>query len=252
MGLLRAVALAAFLPLLASASGCQTVAGTPVYLLRVEKADTLANIAAKYDTSPAAIAKLNGLTPGSPMTVGAVLKVEPGPYGLVPVPAPRAKKSAATETATEPDGPGTDAEAGGGLLFGGRTRGAGLDWPLYGDLSSTYGDRHGRFHHGIDIRARRGSAIVASGAGTVEFAGRQHGYGRVVIVRHGQLKTLYAHLSAIKVKAGERVGRGIELGTAGTSGNATGPHLHFEIRNLQNQSVDPLKILEPNKLLSAR
>lgn len=144
-----------------------------------------------------------------------------------------------------------------GLLFGdgGFTNGGNdqsLDWPLLGEVSSQYGKRRRRFHHGIDIRARTGSRVQCSAPGVVEFAGWQHGYGKVVIVRHRHFKTLYAHLARTRVKPGDRVDRLTELGASGHSGRATGPHLHFEIRTIAGDSVDPLTVIQKDRLLSSR
>jgi murein DD-endopeptidase MepM/ murein hydrolase activator NlpD len=106
-----------------------------------------------------------------------------------------------------------------------------------------YGTRE--FHHGIDIKARMGEDVLAAAPGTVIFAGRQSGFGKVVIIDHGErFCTVSAHLSSMKVGEGERVERGAVIGKVGRSGNATGTHLHFEIR-VAGKSVDPLKYLSP-------
>ena len=117
-------------------------------------------------------------------------------------------------------------------------------------LTSLYGVRKDprydtkEFHHGIDIKAESGADVLASAPGTVIFAGRQSGFGRVVIIDHGKrFCTVSAHLSSMLVKEGARVGRGEVIGKVGRSGNATGTHLHFEMR-IEGKSVDPLKYLE--------
>jgi len=86
-------------------------------------------------------------------------------------------------------------------------------------------------HQGVDYSAPIGTPVHVVATGTVEFAGRQSGYGNVVEVRHSaERSTLYAHLSRIDVVAGERLERGHVLGAVGVTGWATGPHLHFEYR----------------------
>lgn len=101
-----------------------------------------------------------------------------------------------------------------------------------------------RAHNGVDYAAPEGTPVKTVGEGTVEFAGRQSGYGNVVQVEHaGGKSTLYAHLSRIDVKQGERVTQGRVLGAVGRTGWATGPHLHFEFR-VNGQFQDPLSITE--------
>ncbi len=88
-----------------------------------------------------------------------------------------------------------------------------------------------REHKGIDYAAPTGTRVRAVGEGVVEFAGRKGGYGNVVIIRHhGKYSTVYAHLSRISVKRGERVEQNDTIGAVGSTGWATGPHLHYEFR----------------------
>lgn len=272
-------------------TGCKTTGGakSPVYLIKIERGDTLASIAQKYDTTWERIANLNGLGKGEAPKVGSVIRVEPGQGGLVARdesgggglfargltrklpkqtkspeaqnPAPGSGNANENENQFEEEdlseGNAADAKAparSSGLFYGGAAVRSdnGLAWPLFGDISSYYGKRGRRMHKGIDIRAKRGTAIMAAGAGTVEFAGRQHGYGKVVIIRHkNNLKTLYGHLNVIDVKKGETVTHGTEIGSVGTTGNASGPHLHFEIHNEKGMAMDPLSVIPKKKLLSS-
>ena len=109
------------------------------------------------------------------------------------------------------------------------------------EMSSGFGMRApGRPHYGIDLRARKGTPIYASGNGRVTFAGRQRGFGRVVIIEHGGgVETFYAHMSGFAVREGKKVKQGQKIGYVGKSGNATGYHLHFEVRE-RGTPVDPL------------
>jgi murein DD-endopeptidase MepM/ murein hydrolase activator NlpD len=85
-------------------------------------------------------------------------------------------------------------------------------------------------HEGIDIGAGYGSSVVAAAGGTVIAAGWDGGYGKCVQISHGGgTVTRYAHLSSINVSAGQRVDRGQLIGLVGSTGNSTGPHLHFEV-----------------------
>lgn len=115
---------------------------------------------------------------------------------------------------------------------------AGFQWPMADPrVTSEYGYRthpvYGtrRLHAGIDLGAPAGTPIYAANDGVVIFAGTQGGYGRTVIVDHGGgLTTLYAHMSELGSVQGQTVRRGDTVGFVGSSGTATGNHLHFEIR----------------------
>lgn len=123
--------------------------------------------------------------------------------------------------------------------------------PVTGAETSSYGYRRDPFtrrrkmHKGVDYRAPRGTPVVAAGPGVVELARRKSGYGRVVMIDHGEgVQTRYAHLQSIEVDAGERVAPGVLIGTVGSTGRATGPHLHFELR-IDGEAHDPLEVLGP-------
>ena len=100
-------------------------------------------------------------------------------------------------------------------------------WPVYGPI--TQGFHAG--HSGIDISANTGTGVQATMCGTVTFAGWTNvGYGYLVIIANGEYKTYYAHNSTILVGPGQHVERGELIAASGESGNATGPHVHYEIR----------------------
>ncbi len=115
-----------------------------------------------------------------------------------------------------------------------------LLWPVRGRVSSGFGWRNGRRHEGIDIPAPRGTRILAAEAGRVIHAeGRLGAYGKVVILKHaGRYQTVYAHASRILVRKGDFVERGQPIAEVGKTGNATGTHLHFEVRR-DRRAVDP-------------
>lgn len=99
-----------------------------------------------------------------------------------------------------------------------------------------------RQHKGVDYSAPSGTPVRSVGEGVVDFAGRQNGYGNVVEIKHNNNRsTLYAHLSRIDVRRGQRVEQGQRVGAVGMTGWATGPHLHFEFR-IAGQHQDPLLI----------
>ncbi len=96
-------------------------------------------------------------------------------------------------------------------------------------------------HTGTDIGASYGAAIVAANAGTITLAGWNSGYGNCVIIDHGGGKaTLYGHMSSYSVSAGQVVTKGQRIGSVGSTGNSTGPHLHFEIL-INGNAVDPMQ-----------
>jgi uncharacterized SAM-binding protein YcdF (DUF218 family) len=112
--------------------------------------------------------------------------------------------------------------------------------PVDARVTSTFGWRFNRWHAGVDFAADHGEAIFAAATGTVLFVGDLELYGRVVALEHGGgYATVYGHLSTIAVEPGEEVAGGHLVGTAGASGNAFGPHLHFELR-CAGEPIDPL------------
>jgi murein DD-endopeptidase MepM/ murein hydrolase activator NlpD len=100
-----------------------------------------------------------------------------------------------------------------------------------------------RQHNGVDWAGPQGTAILATGAGRVTFAGRRGGYGNLVIVQHDfGIETYYAHLHRIDVNVGQKVSRGDRLGGMGTTGRSTGVHLHYEIR-IGGQPINPMNYI---------
>jgi len=117
-------------------------------------------------------------------------------------------------------------------------------WPVTGArISSSYGERWGRVHKGLDLVSSNRN-IKAADAGTVTFAGTQSGYGNVVIVDHRNgYVTYYGHLSKISVSVGQRLEQGAKIGIMGSTGRSTGTHLHFEIRK-NGSAINPMKYLK--------
>jgi murein DD-endopeptidase MepM/ murein hydrolase activator NlpD len=107
-------------------------------------------------------------------------------------------------------------------------------------LGDRFGPRGDRFHAGIDITAPPGTPVYAAAPGRVTFVGWSDGYGFLVVVTHArQERTFYAHLSRIDVRVGVWIDKGVRVGAVGATGDATGPHLHFEVR-VRGAAVDPL------------
>lgn len=125
-----------------------------------------------------------------------------------------------------------------------------VQWPLNErNIISPFGWRHSRFHEGLDLKAPSGTQIHAAHSGVVAYCGsRLSGYGNTIIVKANDLVTVYGHNRRNLVSPGQRVERGDIIGEVGSSGNASGPHLHFETRVPTArgawQAVNPLSLLE--------
>lgn len=139
--------------------------------------------------------------------------------------------------------------------------GAGLNvegLPVIGAVASgfSWARRHPvlrvvRPHLGVDVSARRGTRITAPAAGRVRFVGRSFAFGNLVEIDHpGGIRTRYAHLGLSLVRTGDVVTRGTPIGTVGSSGLTTGPHLHYEVLRNERQ-VDPLRFRFPAPVDSA-
>ena len=122
-------------------------------------------------------------------------------------------------------------------------------WPVIGSITGGFGERldpfngEGAFHAGIDISADYGSPVRASADGLVVAVETRAGYGKMVVVDHGfGLSTWYGHMSAFNSQIGQRISRGEVIGYVGTSGRATGPHVHFEVRSY-GAPVNPWRYL---------
>jgi murein DD-endopeptidase MepM/ murein hydrolase activator NlpD len=132
---------------------------------------------------------------------------------------------------------------------GGATYSRSFRWPVVGRINSPFGwrrhpvTRRKSFHTGIDIKASRGYRIRAAKEGHVVYSGWMGGYGRVVVLSHGGgYSTLYAHCSKLAVRNGQKISQGQVIAYVGSTGRATGPHLHFEVR-MNNRPINPLKVL---------
>lgn len=120
-------------------------------------------------------------------------------------------------------------------------------WPVDGRLSSPFGLRRDGFsfavHKGVDIAVPTGTEVRAMGPGMVVFAGTMSGYGKVIMVDHsGGIRTVYAHLSEIRVQRGQALRGRPVIGLSGSTGRTTGPHLHFEVQH-NGSAHDPVPLL---------
>jgi len=120
-------------------------------------------------------------------------------------------------------------------------------WPVEAPMTSGFGLRflglRPDVHRGVDLDVPTGTRVHAIAGGTIRFAGTMSGFGNVIWIDHIHgLMSIYAHLSAIDVRAGERVGAGDPIGASGASGSVTAPHLHLEVWRW-GRPVDPIPVL---------
>ena len=122
-------------------------------------------------------------------------------------------------------------------------------WPVKGWLTSTFGYRSSPFtgrremHKGLDIATRSGTPIIAPADGLVVFAGREGGFGNMIILDHGYgITTRYGHCSSIDAKLGQKIKRGDVIARIGSTGRSTGPHVHYEVA-VNGVSVNPSRYI---------
>ncbi len=188
----------------------------------VKAGETLWGIAQSYGLQPSQLATLNGIEDPRKLAVGTTLSV---PRGVKTATPPKKGKVAN----------GTTSKLKAGLMA----------WPVKGVVTTRFGRKHGKPHDGVDIAAARGVSVMAASAGEVIFSNKHGGYGNLVIVRHGDgLVTVYAHNDKNLVKKGDKVRRGQAIAKVGDTGQAAGPHLHFEVRRGATPQ-NPLKFLPP-------
>jgi len=188
----------------------------------VSKGETLSLIARSYGLNYLEVARLNHLEKpytiyeGQTLSIRSVKKPETTNIATVKTPAPAIHNNAKFK----------------------------LSWPVEGKLSSKFGPRKKRMHDGIDIAAKVGTPVLAAAGGEVVYsANKLTGYGNLIIIRHkNNIFTAYAHNRGNLVTLGEHVKRGQHIANVGATGRATGPHLHFEVRE-EEAPVNPLLYL---------
>lgn len=198
-----------------SRNGGRTVGGAHL----VRSGETLWSIARQHRASVGVLVAINGLSDADRIRFGQTLIVDP----------------ARAVPGRRPAPPGED---------GANRIGQPLAWPNRGAITSRFEFRGGRHHHGIDLAAPIGAPIFASLDGTVQFVGGRGSYGLLVILNHGNgLTTWYGHASRLLVTTGRRVSRGQVIAAVGTTGQVTGPNLHFEVRQ-DDIPQDPMAFLK--------
>jgi murein DD-endopeptidase MepM/ murein hydrolase activator NlpD len=118
---------------------------------------------------------------------------------------------------------------------------------FFGYRSDPFDTGNAEFHPGIDFKGKRGDEVKCTASGKIVFAGWAGGYGNCIRIQHiNNIQTVYGHLSKIKVKVGQEVNVGDEIGLVGSTGHSTGAHLHYEVR-VNGKPVNPVKYLTLNR-----
>ena len=244
---------------------------------KVQKGDTVSGIASKFSVSAESIIAFNNLKEAWNIRIGKVLKI-PSMDGI---PYTVQKNDSLSKIAVKMKVPQnaildannilSDTIRPGEVLFipgarmdanelnyamrrdtGGKTVARPMIFPVSGRITSGYGWREDpvkpkpgemRFHKAVDISGKMGDPVKAAMQGTVLYCDHNPNLGNFIVVNHGEYQTLYAHLSAYSVKAGEKVNQGQEIGKIGDTGYTTGPHLHLEAFHKGNR-VNPLDLLK--------
>ena len=202
----------------------------------VGKGETFASLAKKFGSDAEEIASYNGLDADSGLTAGDLVIIPGGELAVAPAKKAAAKTTTKAATAAAKPKIKTGGGMGSILPTGNTSNGAssGFANPVpAGRLSQGI---HG--WNGVDLAAPNGSPIYAASGGTVvvsRVGGWNGGYGNYVVIDHGNgVQTLYAHMSTDNVSVGQTVSRGEQIGTVGKTGQATGYHLHYEVRGADN------------------
>ena len=201
-----------------------------------QEGDTVEAVATKYEAKPEEIINW----PGNSIDLSDPT-IKPGTWVMVPG-GQREFKQWKIPTVARGSSSGT-AETSSSVCGGGPV-GTGFVWPT--DIHSISGNDFWSGHQGIDITATEGSPVYATASGVVTMAqgGWNYGYGNVIQIDHGNTySSLYAHLSVIYVQVCDPVNAGEAIGLAGSTGNSTGAHLHFEIRQ-GGENIDPWFVLQ--------
>lgn len=227
---------------------------------KVGKGETLQAVASKYKVSVQELAEVNNIENSKEIREGRSIYI-PGmtPRGLAniiersreksrkpkkPALEKAKKKKSPKKSHKKSSPPSTEEGSEDNSIQVERDR---FSWPIQGEISSPFGMRHGRRHDGIDIRSPIGTPIFSAEAGEVVFAKRMRGYGNLILVRHADdFFTVYAHNSVNLAKVGQKVKKGQLIAKVGRTGRATGPHLHFEVRQ-GTKPRNPLFFLPKNE-----
>ena len=218
-------------------AGCAHVYTAHGAYYRVRKGDTIETIAKRYRTTVQDLAEVNNIENPEDLKVGSsvyIPGVTPSRFAAllkkegVSVKTVARKEKGKPETPESPESEDSEETADASSI---KTERGKFLWPIEGEVSSLFGMRRGRRHDGLDIRAKTGTPVYAAASGEVVYAKRMRGYGNLVLLKHeDDFFTVYAHNSVNLVKAGMKIKKGQMISRVGRTGRATGPHLHFEVR----------------------
>jgi murein DD-endopeptidase MepM/ murein hydrolase activator NlpD len=183
----------------------------------VKSGDTLAGIAKRFKVEPSSIENYQLNDFGGGLQAGAKIVVPAGIKAVV-------ERAVAAPSVTQRRAPSNQA----GVSVGSGAATGAFSWPTQGTITQGFW----AYHRALDIANSIGTPIYAADGGYVAYAGWSNvGYGYMILIEHGNgFRTLYGHLSYYYVDQGQYVGKGQVIGAMGSTGNSTGPHLHFEIR----------------------
>ncbi|MEE8351680.1 MAG: M23 family metallopeptidase [Rhodospirillales bacterium] len=201
----------------------------------VRRGETLYAIARRYNSNPYALARTNGLKPPYGIQVGQKLVLMEKPRTVAPRKPTRTKLTSRPVSKTIPQV----------IPRAPKASGKGFLWPVQGRVVSGFGAKaKGLRNDGINIAARRGASVKVAENGVVVYAGNElRGFGNLILVKHsGGWVTAYAHVDKILIKRGDKVAKGHQIATVGSTGGVNSPQLHFELRRGRT-ARDPRKYL---------
>lgn len=195
----------------------------------VSEGDTLSTIGSQFNVGIHQLVEFNDINDPDHLMVGQVLKI---PYSGQALPNAEASPK---KNPSSYSGLGSWwNSAGHTLVLGSAGRYVGkLHWPVISNQRTTnskFGQRWNNFHEGIDISLSSGTPVIAAHAGVVAYCGVMSGYGKVLVLAAEDILTVYAHNRRNKVNVGQHINAGEVIAEVGATGNASGPHLHFETR----------------------
>jgi murein DD-endopeptidase MepM/ murein hydrolase activator NlpD len=204
---------------------------------KIKNGETLWDISSTYDVDVEKIAETNGIDSPDKLKIDQEIII-PG-VDKIKLTNNESKSNAGSSASAESSASTKLASRGGSS-----SSSSGSIWPLRGTITSRYGPRWGTTHKGLDIAAPTGTTVSAFMSGTVTFSGWQGGYGNLVIINHGNgLQSYYGHNSKLLVSSGQKVSKGQAISRVGSTGDSTGPHLHFEVRK-NGTPVNPSNYLK--------